>query len=586
MKKLLIFLGVTMLVAHAAHSQYVIKDAKDLVNLKKLPQEKVYVHHTGPLVFVGEYLKYAMYCFNTQSNKFSAISRVGYVALVNDKGDYLLEQKIPLTDGLSQGDFFINTDVPSGNYKLLGYTQWMKNSGTKQIFKDDLVIINPYQVDQSNVLGKNELVQTNAKMDRELKMDSTTVQIRFEQRNFGTREKVCFILKNYKGALAKGNYSIRIQKKSEFAVPPPQNAMDYGLAYLNVDKTITKNVGDYVFLPEQQGELFFGKAISYDTKEPAKGQEVVMSIPGDPYFLESTTTDDNGEFYVYASVDYKIPQVFIQSNGDEALQFEYGESKKMDVTGLSFGNFKLQPDYADVIKQRSIHNQVENQFFSVKPDSVVVEKTTTLKELPNFVSFHLDEYTRFRTLEETMVEILSYVGFRNNGDGPDYIHVTQKSEDYREEFIQTPALVLLDGIFIPDHGMLRDFDARLIRTIRVNQDKVKLGEKTYQGTVRLETIDGDYYNVYEPINGVKVPIKVPQRPKNYFNQQYNIGGSTLDNVPDYRRLLYWQPHVEVGETDMQFEFFTSDLTGEFEVILDGFTSYGKPIFSKSMLVVE
>jgi len=258
----------------------------------------------------------------------------------------------------------------------------------------------------------------------------------------------------------------------------------------------------------------------------------------------------------------------------------------MDVTGLSFGNFKLQPDYADVIKQRSIHNQVENQFFSVKPDSVVVEKTTTLKELPNFVSFHLDEYTRFRTLEETMVEILSYVGFRNNGDGPDYIHVTQKSEDYREEFIQTPALVLLDGIFIPDHSMLRDFDARLIRTIRVNQDKVKLGEKTYQGTVRLETIDGDYYNVYEPINGVKVPIKVPQRPKNYFNQQYNIGDSTLDNVPDYRRLLYWQPHVEVGETDMQFEFFTSDLTGEFEVILDGFTSYGKPIFSKSMLVVE
>ena len=123
MGKQWIFFAFCLLTVLSVKSQYVIQNPIELENLKKLPQEKVFVHHSGPLVFVGEYLKYAFYCFNTQSNKLSDISYVGYVALVNERGEYLLEQKIPLEEGLAQGDFFINTNVPSGNYKLLAYTK-------------------------------------------------------------------------------------------------------------------------------------------------------------------------------------------------------------------------------------------------------------------------------------------------------------------------------------------------------------------------------------------------------------------------------------------------------------------------------
>ena len=44
--------------------------------------------------------------------------------------------------------------------------------------------------------------------------------------------------------------------------------------------------------------------------------------------------------------------------------------------------------------------------------------------------------------------------------------------------------------------------------------------------------------------------------------------------------------MEVSDADLQFEFYTSDLSGEFEVVLDGFTSYGKPISVYETILVQ
>jgi hypothetical protein len=364
------------------------------------------------------------------------------------------------------------------------------------------------------------------------------------------------------------------------------NAMEFVPAYLNVAKQIENEVGNYIFLPEQQGELFFGKAVDSETGNPSAGTRVVMSIPGDPYFLESVKTNSDGGFYVYVHDEYKNAQALFQTDDDSRVRLEFGTPKELDVSGLTFQKFELKRAFAEAIKERSVHNQIENQFFSVKPDSVIVENVIRIIDRPSFGTFHLDDYTRFPTLQETMVEILSYVGFRNNGNGTDYIHVTQLSEDYSEDFIQTPAIVLVDGVFIPNHEVLKDFDARLIKTIRVSQEKFPLGDKTYQGMVQMETMEGDYFSSYEPSNGIKVPIQIPLPKKNYFQQRYLSENSDSDNIPDYRSLLFWAPHIELGETDMEFEFFTSDLTGTFEVILDGFTSYGKPVYNKSTIIVE
>lgn len=583
-KQWAILMVLTALSLHA-HAQYVISSVDELQNLKSLPQEKVYLHHTGPIVFTGEYLHYAFYCFNAQNNRASNVSFVGYVALVNQKGEYVLEQKVRFQKGKSQGDFFVNTDIPSGNYKLLGYTQWMKNNGMEQIFKDDLVIINPYQVDQSQLLSDNsEEASIHAeKMNRPI--DSSVVQIKMERDVFGPRERVAFSLKNYKARLGHGNYTLRVQKKDGMEVRPAANAISYANEYFNAKGALDKTVGDSLFLPEQRGELLYGK-VTDGQGSPVSDAKMVVSVPGEEFLLKFTTTDNHGNFYTYLRKNYKLGRAIVQVAANaQDVEVSLGKVPNLDASQLTFNQFHIKPEYSEAIAQRSIHNQLENQFYSVKPDSILLGTPIDPFDGGMPETIKLDEFTRFRTFQETLVEVLNYAGYRNNPDGSDYIRIAQDFETYNEEANDFPAIVLFDGVYIPDHEKIKDFDAGKIRSISLVRDQFRMAGKVYQGMMSVKTIDGDFFENYAPTHGINVPIEKPMSKKNYFKQRYTTQ-QMGKRIPDYRRVLLWEPHVEVGESDLQFEFYTSDLTGEFEVVLDGFTSYGKPITVYKTIVVK
>ncbi|MCR9228381.1 MAG: Ig-like domain-containing protein [Flavobacteriaceae bacterium] len=586
MKKQWVTFLVLAALALPVHAQYVISSAEELESLKRLPQEKVYLHHTGPIVFTGEYLHYAFYCFNAQNNRASNVSFVGYVALVNQAGEYVVEQKIRINKGKSQGDFFINTDVPSGNYKLLGYTQWMKNNGMEQVFKDDLVVINPYQVDQSELLSDNWEQEKILSEAVNQPIDSSVVQIKLSQTDIGTREKVTLTLKNYKAQLGYGNYTLKVQKKSEMAVKPSENAISYANSYFGAKGELDKNVGDSLFLPEQRGELLFGKVTDVGGN-PLAGTKMVVSVPGEEFLLKFATTDSNGNYYTYLRKDYKQDRAIMQvAENAQNVEVILGKAPNIDASGLTFGKFYLKPGYSNVIKQRSIHNQLENQYFFVKPDSVLLGTPIDPFDGGMPQTINLDDFTRFPTFQETLVEVLNYAGYRNNPDGSDYIRIAQDFETYNERANDFPAILLIDGVYIPDHEKVKNFDAKQIESISLVRDQFRMAGKDYQGMMSVKTKDGNYFEDYAPEHGINVSIKKASPQKNYFKQRYNVEGLKGKRIPDYRRILLWEPHIEIAGEDSQFEFYTSDLPGEFEVVLDGFTTYGKPISVYSTIVIE
>ncbi|RNC89928.1 MAG: hypothetical protein ED555_10815 [Allomuricauda sp.] len=580
------FLTLTLFFAVVTSwSQYVIRSVEELNNLKQVPQEKVFVNHTGPVVFAGEYMYYSFQCFNAQNSRPSAVSKVGYIALVNEEREYVLEQKIKLVKGLGQGDFFVSTDIASGNYKLLGYTQWMKNNGLAQVFKDDVVIVNPYTVDQSALLAdaaaeEKEMVAQTAQV-----MDSSTVGLLLNGTVYGKREKVNFSLKNYKGNLGNGTYTIKIRKKSVINPVNKMNAITYAKDYLNVDKQIKLKVGDSLFLPEQRGELLFGTVTDALSNQPLSNTPVVVSLPGKEFVLKFATTDDNGTFYTYLRKDYKERVAIVQvEDSDRDVDIVIKAPRKLDVSELEFGTFTFNEKLASAIKKRSVHNQIENQFFSLKPDSILLGDPIDPFDGGIPEVFVLDDYTRFPTFQETLVEILNNAGYRNNAEGNDYIRIAQDFETFNEEFNSFPAIVLFDGVYITNHEAMKEFDARTIKSISLIRDQFQLANKEYQGILSVETFDGDYFENYNQINGTINSIIKPTPIKNYYVQTY--GSNDFNRIPDYRTLLFWKPNVVVEEgSNLDFEFFTSDISGEYEVIVDGFTTFGKPIsFTRSIFV--
>lgn len=578
MKKRQILTVILMILTSLGHAQYVIKDGSDILNLKKVPQEKAYVDHNGPLVLSGEYLYYSIHCFNAQTNNPTNVSKIGYVALVNESKEFIFEHKVKLEKGQGYGDFFVSTEIPSGRYKLLGYTQWMKNSGLSQVFKDDIVIINPYLADQSPLLKQGKTISSTIKPTNQIGSDSATISIRTNKSLYRPREKVNLNVKNFKGTLGHGSYTIKVKRKEEIDFPSAMNSVTYGNAYFNADKEIKQTIGDSIFLPEQRGELFYGTVKNSMTGIPTENLPIVISIPGQEFLLKFSKTDQNGNFYSYIRKDRKNPLAVIQiENQDESYIIEKGVPKNIDLADLTFSDFILSKDQEEYIKNRSVLNQIENQFFGSKPDSILQSNPIDVFNggIPEVII--LDDYTRFPTLEESLVEVVKFAGFRKGNTGNAYIRIGQDFKSYNEEYNDFPAIVLIDGVFIPNHESIKTYDSRNIEKISLTRDQFRLGQKEYQGIISIETFDKDYLDNYTSENSLVVPFEQPVLKKNYFIQTYPVNDNPYSRIPDYRRMLYWNPQLTIQDSTYDFEFYTSDLEGTYEIVLNGFTTYGKPL---------
>ena len=125
-------------------------DKDQLAIYNEIPQEKMFIHYNSSLLFSGDFLYYRAYCINSQTNKLSDLSKIVYIELIGQDKNQVFKHKIILKKGLGQGDFFIPTSIPSGNYKLIAYTKWMKNNEEEHFFQGDISIINPFLKTQNS----------------------------------------------------------------------------------------------------------------------------------------------------------------------------------------------------------------------------------------------------------------------------------------------------------------------------------------------------------------------------------------------------------------------------------------------------
>jgi len=557
--------------------------------------EKMYVHHGTSLLFPGEYLVYSVYCINAYTYNLSDISKIGYVELVSEAGELIFSHKLRLDEGRAQGDFFIPVEIPSGNYKLLGYTQWMKNGGIDQYFQDDIAILNPYQSGLGTLEATTEKDSTLSVSEAsELSQKSITdgsdiIQLLTDNEKFGKRSKVTLTPKNYKGPRGYGNYSVLVRKVGEMEPPQRFTATGFSKHQEGFEKFIPQSVNDSVYIPEQTGELFWGAVVNKDDAIPATDKTVAISIPGEDFLLKYAKTDENGNFYTYLDREYDATTAIVQViNEDEGKYKIYvKQQSSLDYSSLQFNKYSISPEMKKAILERSVHNQIENAYFTFKPDTILSVKDIDPYMGGNPEVYQLDDYTRFPTLDETLVEVVDNVWVRKV-DGKSSFWVRQYVDPTKkDEFINLPPLVLIDGVLIEDHERILDFNASTIKTIKTVRDQFVLGAKEYLGMVAIETIKGDYVDIEQAEGVAKAELFKPLPNKNYFNQRYaDSDNSEKNRIPDFRSQLLWVPRLTIDEKPTQFEFYTSDLPGEYEIVLEGFTTYGKPISVRETILVE
>ncbi len=127
-----------------------------LHNTLQYSREKVDIFGIEPFYLAGETLEFDAYLKDLTTQKPSEISNTLYIDIIDsDKGKLLIHKTLRIENGFI--NYQISTDnlLPTGNYQIRAYTNWMRNFSEKGFFKQNFTIFSQkYQKELTEISEK------------------------------------------------------------------------------------------------------------------------------------------------------------------------------------------------------------------------------------------------------------------------------------------------------------------------------------------------------------------------------------------------------------------------------------------------
>lgn len=560
-------------------------------NISTSNDESLFIHLNTSTFLTGETLYYKLYCLNPKNNSSSLISKIGYIELIDNNKQVVFKNKVYLDNGKGYGDFFIPTTLKTGNYKLIAYTKWMLNKGQVSFYEADVAIVNPFLPNE--FINKEQNGSISAKKD-ETGADSNSqatvnptaeksIALELNQKTYTNREKVNLKVKMLSNKLKTGNFSVSIRKTDALPTKKQINAETF-VRQQSARLASNPSNSKITFLPELRGEFISGKVVSTKGLQEVSDKSVSLSIPGKPFIFKLVKTNQSGEFkfILDKTPDNTDAVIQIVDNAKENFSIVLDDATAVDLSQLDFSSkFNVSPIDKKTIEERSVAAQLENAYYSKKKD------TTDRKSNPDIFigstakEYVLDDYTRFPTLKETITEVLIEChSKRKNNKSMIYL---SNDKVVLDNF--GPPLVLVDGLLLQDTNEIFEYNVANIHKVSLINEAYVYGPKSFGGVISFETKTGDFQSKSEGNYIKKTVLQIPSYGKKYYTPDYN-SGHLLDRIPDYRYQLLWVPIITTENNETQLSFFTSDISGEFEIAIEGFTDNGNPISVKEYFEVK
>jgi hypothetical protein len=116
-------------------------------------QDKLFVHTDKNSYVCGEILWFRIYYVDAMYNRPGAVSSMAYVEILDGNNLPVLQEKVSLKPGESNGSFILPVNMISGTYKFRAYTSWMKNDGPDYFFEKAIQIINPQNLSTDTAIA-------------------------------------------------------------------------------------------------------------------------------------------------------------------------------------------------------------------------------------------------------------------------------------------------------------------------------------------------------------------------------------------------------------------------------------------------
>lgn len=573
-----IFLFVLLCINFVAKGQ--IANDQIAGNIQIFPRENTKLVINTNVLLAGEPLQYKIFN-HADSGASSSLSKVAYVSLRGAKDSVIFEHKLKLEKGMAQGSFFVPTGLATGAYQLLGYTNFSLNNSENGIASKSIYIINPY-VTRNVPLG-NEIdsvlrtrIIPDTITDTHLRSEASDISLKTDKSSYTLREGVNLTVENLNGKNGFGNYALSVRRLDPVQISDPQGRSE---TYKIQDRNV-------FYLPELRGELIFGRVLTANGEIPIKRQTVAFTVPGTDYIFKMAKTNRQGRFFISIDEPYETANSIIQVVGPDKEQYKIVLDDKMfNSTELeSTNDLQLDPGIQDWLQERSIQLQIQNAYFN--EGSIVVSEEGGRDRFYGNVGrdYLLDDFTRFSSLKETFVEVVTFARIRRK-DGKEVFEVFDPYNPYKDgPFSSRDPLLLLDGMLVQDHDEVFGYSAHDIERIHVFPGPYRYGPEVFWGIIDITSKKGDFRPRLNGEYMKEFELESPLLNKRYSSPDYS--GIELQRIPDYRTQLFWAPNVRIDSRELSQHFYTSDVLGTYQIVLEGYTDNGRHVLEKQYVEVK
>ena len=536
------------------------------------PVERIYVSTDRDVYLAGDAVWCSLSCLD-ENGRFSDESAVSYVELVSQEGT-ACTAKIGLLGGRGAGSFRIPATAPTGTYRLIAYTAVNKaEEGTPWLAGSRLLTIFN-STSRARVADGVEIVPEAryealrpAPLAAEGALEiSTRVRV---------RKGAPAVLNLHNGG---ENASISLSVYHEDDLLPADNR--------NTPGNFLRNLPVYTGLKRAVSVEHDGEVITARLRGTIlKGEEdlafATLSAAGSPtdLYLGQSEGDDRLRFFtsnIYGDREI-VCEVFQLDRKEGYIDFEspflYPELDPLP-------KLRLSPSLRSDLTARKAALRAEKALRLDTLTTFMAHREDLLLSSIAPKRYHLDDYTRFPSFREIIVEIIPELHLRTENGKPSLL--LTYSDALRRQFdVTDDILVMMDGVVLTDLNLLLDFDAMLIEDIDIYDEPFLCGKTPFFGLVNVITKKNYVTALHFPANvrvldfqGVAYPVA------------YN-GAVPKGEGQDLRQLLYWHPLLQVdAASDYRIEFTTPGYAGRFKVVAEGFTEDGKPVYQTFTFDVE
>lgn len=516
-------------------------------------RERIYVHSDRNYYHSGETMWFKVYVVDGITHKPVSLSKVAYIELLDSLNKPILQQVVPLNSGTGKG-YFELPDVVPGVYRLVSYTNWMKNEGPSAFFNKEVVIVN------GEISSAAFLIETDnsySRVSNDFKIDISS-----DKPVYGVRERVTL---NLAPADTAAHLSIAVYRVDSIVKPDPYRISSY---LDTLSSTASRSTVKYV--PEVNGRLVSGKVRWNNSRENARNVNVFLTVPGDASGFYNDRSDDDGNllFEIRNLTGYDSLIIQRERNDDNRVDLEIDDPYFQHGSVVNQFRIDRISVGSPALSEMFINRQVQHVYNAGAIDSA---ETTTEPTQPFFgksdMTYQLDDFTRFSKMEEVFREYVAPVAVNKTGAGFS-LRVYKPREHATYEMAP---LVLIDGYPVVDIDTLFEFDPLKVKTIDIINKRYYYNGALYDGIVSLSTYSRDLNGF--PLSGDALIIRNQNiaRDREFQTVNYDNEIKRRSRLPDFRNLLFWCHDVR----DTNIKFYTSDLEGTFIVIVQGIATSGK-----------